>query len=157
MRRHFLHFALFIVYAGLLQCIPMQPARALEEFAKDRLTIVTANGARHHFRVEIASTPNQRAQGLQFRKRLEADAGMLFDFRSLQPVAMWMKNTFVSLDMIFITSDGRISKIARKTTPESLVIIESSGLVKAVLEVPGGTTAGFGINPGDRVEHAIFK
>lgn len=157
MKRFSLLIVLFALVAGFGWGQSGQPAEAQETFKRDRLAIVTADGARHPFRIEMATTPDLRTQGLQGRKGLAADAGMLFDFGRLQLVAMWMKNTFVSLDMIFIAGDGRIVKIAPKTTPESLAIIESSGLVKAVLEVRGGTSARLGIKPGDRIDHAIFR
>ena len=98
--------------------------------------ILAADGKRHRFRVQIVSTPADRSQGLQGRKQLAADAGMLFDFGVPLSVYMWMKNTYIALDIIFIAPDGRIVNIARGTTLESLAIIESAGPVRAVLEVP---------------------
>lgn len=126
-------------------------------FATSEATIVTASGNRYPFRVELARTPDERAQGLQGRKALAADAGMLFEFETPQPVAMWMKDTYVSLDMIFIAADGRIVNIARDTTPQSLAVLESAAPVMGVLEVRAGTTARLGIRPGDRVVHKIFE
>jgi len=133
------------------------PAVAVEPLAKGRVTIVSADGARHRFTVEIASTPEQRAQGLQGRRQLAAGRGMLFDFGQAQPVYMWMKDTFVPLDMIFIAADGRIANIAPETTPESLTIIESAAPVRWVLEVPARTAARLGIEVSDTVEHRIFE
>lgn len=150
--------------AALLACsaavgsfAPPARAQALEPFEWSEVTVVTAAGGRHSFRVELATTPRQRAQGLQNRRRLAAGAGMLFDFGRLQPVAMWMLNTYVPLDMIFIAGDGRIVSIARDTVPQSLAIIESAGLVRGVLEVRAGTAARLGIKPGDRVAHEMFE
>ncbi len=155
MKRRFILVAVF----GLLAwtAAASGPAYAEESFAKNHLTIVSANGRQHRFTVEIASTQEQRTQGLQGRRQLAADAGMLFDFGRIQPVFMWMKNTYLPLDMIFIRNDGRIVNIAPETTPESLAIIESAGSVRAVLEVPAGTAARLGIKAGDRVEHRIFE
>ncbi len=136
---------------------PRAPAHAQEMFAWDRLAVVTDSGARHSFRVEIARTPDQQAQGLQGRKSLAGDAGMLFDFGSPRPTAFWMKNTYVSLDMIFIAAGGEISKIVRDTTPLSLEVIPSGRPVRAVLEVRAGTSERLGIEPGDTVEHRIFQ
>lgn len=136
---------------------PTAGARAAEPFEGDVVDILTGDGKRHRFRVEIVSTPADRSQGLQGRRQLDPDAGMLFDFGVALPVTMWMKNTYIALDMIFIAPDGRIINIARATTPESLAVIESSGPVMAVLEVPAGTAARLGIKPGDRVEHRIFR
>ena len=130
---------------------------AQETFAKERLTVVRAGGGRYSFDVEIAETSRQRTQGLQGRKQLALGAGMLFDFKNPQLVTMWMKNTYVSLDMIFIATDGSIIKIARETLPKSLTIIESGGVVLGVLEVRAGTAGRLGIKKGDRVEHRIFQ
>jgi uncharacterized protein len=83
--------------------------------------------------------------------------GMLFDFSPEQQISMWMKNTYVSLDMIFIRADGRILRIAENTEPESTRIISSGGLAKGVLEVVAGTARKYGIAPGDRVAHPLFN
>jgi uncharacterized protein len=132
-------------------------AGAEETFRWDRLSIVTSSGEVRAFRVEIAETPRQRSQGLQLRRALAPDTGMLFDFETVHPVAMWMKNTFLSLDMLFIAADGRILNIAANTTPLSLSAIASAGPARGVLEVGGGTSARLGIKAGDRVQHSIFK
>jgi len=109
------------------------------------------------FTVEVANTWMQRRQGLQNRRTLPRDAGMLFDFRKPQPVSMWMKDTFLSLDMIFIDADGIIFSIAENTEPMSLDAIGSGAPVLAVLEVNAGTVTRLGIRPGDRVHHPMFK
>ena len=93
----------------------------------------------------------QRANGLMFRTELAPDAGMLFVFDTVGPMTMWMKNTYISLDMLFVAADGRISRIARNTTPFSERMIASGGPVRAVLELRGGTASKLGIKPGDRV------
>ena len=157
--------AFLLAFAGLVAAVAavpdsvVAPARAeqVKPFAISEATIVTASGNRYPFQVELARTPDERAQGLQGRKVLAADAGMLFEFTPPQPVAMWMKDTHVSLDMIFITADGRIVNIARDTTPRSLAVLESAAPVRGVLEVRAGTTARLGIRPGDRVFHKIFE
>jgi len=120
------------------------------------LEIVSKNGV-HSFAVELALTPEQQAQGLMFRKELPEGQGMLFDFQREQETSFWMKNTFVSLDMIFIRADGRIHRIAANTVPMSEALVPSQGRVRAVLEVVAGTARKLGIAPGDRVAHAIFK
>ena len=117
--------AAFIAAAGY-DLLPPTNLKAAEPFERDVADILTGDGKRHRFRVEIVSTPHDLAQGLQGRKRLDPDTGMLFDFGVPLPVYMWMKNTFVALDMIFIAADGRIVTIARATTPESLAIIKSA-------------------------------
>ena len=119
------------------------------------LEIVTKSGV-HVFTVEMATTEQERATGLMYRKELAEGRGMLFDFSPEQQVSMWMKNTFIPLDMIFIRSDGRILRIAENTEPHSEKIISSGGLAKGVLEVIGGTARKYGIQPGDRVAHPLF-
>lgn len=125
-------------------------------FETSPLTVVSTAG-RHDFTVELALTPQQRARGLMFRKSLAADAGMLFDFGAPGRVAMWMKNTLIPLDMIFIKPGGIIANIASGTVPLSLVPVPSNGPVRGVLEVRAGTAARLGIRPGDRVLHPIFR
>jgi uncharacterized protein len=119
------------------------------------LEIVSQSGV-HVFSVELAATDEERERGLMFRKELPDGHGMLFDFETDRNVAMWMKNTLIPLDMIFIRSDGRISNIAESTEPMSTRIIPSRGAVRAVLEVAGGTTKRLGIMVGDRVAHPMF-
>jgi uncharacterized membrane protein (UPF0127 family) len=119
------------------------------------LEIVSATGV-HVFSVELAGDDAERARGLMFRKELPEGHGMLFDFGTDQDVAMWMKNTLIPLDMIFIRADGRIARIAENTAPMSTKIIPSGGLVRAVLEVAGGTVKKLGIAVGDRVAHRMF-
>jgi hypothetical protein len=124
-----------------------EPATSLE--------IVTAE-ARHAFAVELATTPEQRALGLMHRESLAPDAGMLFVFPRPRPVSFWMKDTLISLDMLFIEPDGRIGAIAERTTPLSEEPIPSGIPVRGVLEVPGGTVERLGIRVGDRVLHPSF-
>ena len=120
------------------------------------LEIVTKSGVQV-FSVEIATTEQEKETGLMYRKELADGKGMLFDFSPEQQVSMWMKNTFISLDMIFIRADGRILRIAENTEPQSTAIIASQGLVKGVLEVIAGTAKKYGIAPGDRVGHPLFN
>lgn len=119
------------------------------------LEIVTRSGV-HVFSVEMAKTEEQRRTGLMYRKELPEGRGMLFDFSPEQNVSMWMKNTFIPLDMIFIGADGRILRIAENTVPQSERIIPSGGPAKGVLEVIAGTAQKYGIKPGDRVAHPLF-
>jgi uncharacterized membrane protein (UPF0127 family) len=120
------------------------------------LEIVTKSGVKV-FSVELAKTKEEREKGLMFRKELPEGRGMLFDFSPQQDVSMWMKNTYLSLDMIFIQADGRILRIAENTEPMSERIISSGGPVKAVLEVAAGTARKDGIAPGDRVAGPLFR
>src|ERR1700716_1542433 len=120
------------------------------------LEIVTRNGVQV-FSVEMATTEEEKTTGLMYRKELPDGKGMLFDFSPEQQVSMWMKNTYISLDMIFIRADGRILRIAENTEPQSTRIIPSGGLAKGVLEVIAGTAKKYGIEPGDRVAHPLFN
>jgi uncharacterized membrane protein (UPF0127 family) len=120
------------------------------------LEIVTKSGVQV-FSVEMATTEEEKTTGLMYRKELPDGKGMLFDFSPEQQVSMWMKNTFISLDMIFIRADGRILRIAENTEPQSTKIIPSGGLAKGVLEVIAGTAKKYGIAPGDRVGHPLFN
>lgn len=91
-----------------------------------------------------------------FRLDLPADQGMLFDFAKPVPVAMWMKNTYIPLDMIFIGEEGLIVKIAKDTEPHSLEAISSGQPVRAVLEINGGLSDRLGLGVGDRIVHRVF-
>jgi uncharacterized membrane protein (UPF0127 family) len=124
---------------------------ALVKFPSASLGIKTSDDKVHQFKIEVATKPEERAQGLMFRRTLAPDAGMLFDFGRTDSVAMWMKNTFIPLDMLFITSDGSVVNIAQRTVPESLTAVPSAKPVRYVLEVPGGTASRLGLKPGDKV------
>jgi len=127
------------------------PAAAqLARFPTAPLTIMTAGGARQ-FTVEVATTPDQLEQGLMFRTSMPADSGMIFDFHQPQMAAMWMKNTLIPLDMLFVDERGRILNIHERAVPQSLDTIPAAGPVRAVIELNGGTASRLGIKPGDRV------
>jgi uncharacterized membrane protein (UPF0127 family) len=130
-------------------------AQQLQTFPTGELTIESANGP-HKFHVELATTPAQLEHGLMFRRNLAPDAGMLFDFKTPSPVSMWMKNTFIPLDMLFIDPKGRIINIAERTVPHSLDPVAAAAPARAVLELNGGTASRLGIRPGDRVVFPIF-
>jgi hypothetical protein len=140
----------FVLIALLVAGGPVRPAEL------QTLEIASKNGV-HAFSVEMAVTEAEREKGLMFRKELPEGNGMLFDFHREQEVGFWMQNTYIPLDIIFIRGDGRILRIAENTEPLSTRIIPSNGPVRAVLEVIGGTSRKFGIEPGDRVASPIFK
>lgn len=121
-------------------------------FAASELWI-ESGGERHRFRVELAETPAQQTRGLMFRTHVAPDSGMLFVYGAARHAAMWMKNTLVPLDMLFITEGGAVARIARWTTPLSLETIPSRAPVVAVLELAGGTADRLGLAAGDRVLH----
>ena len=117
---------------------------------------VKAGEETHDFTVEMATTPEQIQQGLMFRQELAPDAGMLFDFGVTRQASMWMKNTLIPLDMLFIAADGTIESIRERTVPHSEEPVRSIGKVRAVLELNSGSASRLRIKPGDRVRHAIF-
>jgi uncharacterized protein len=142
--------ALIAMMALSLLQMDFAPAAELQT-----LEIASKTGV-HAFQVEMAITPDEKEHGLMFRRELPDGHGMLFDFMVDQPVAFWMKNTYIPLDMIFIRGDGRILRIAENTEPMSERNIPSGGPVRAVLEVIAGTAKKFGIAAGDRVAGSIF-
>lgn len=130
---------------------PASPSAGLESL------VIVSGGTRHAFQVEVMRTAEQRARGLMHRNYMPADRGMLFDFKAVEPVAMWMQNTYIPLDMLFIRADGTIARIAERTEPLSTRTIPSGEPVLSVLEINGGVSKSLGIKPGDRVEHPLFK
>jgi hypothetical protein len=145
-------FALLLLFAA---AAPATFAQELQHFPTGELTIESASGA-HKFTVEIATTPAQMEQGLMFRRNLAPDSGMLFVFKTPSRASMWMKNTFIPLDMLFIDPQGRIINIAERRVPESLDTTGAAAPARAVLELNGGTAARLGIRPGDRVLSPIL-
>lgn len=166
------HFALLVGFLSLLAAAlftahhvlaqasstrdPAQVEQAQAAQAKvaelEPLVLATAGG-NQRFMVELVDTDETRGRGLMFRKQLAADYGMLFDFLRMQDTYFWMKNTYVSLDMIFIREDGVIARIAQNTTPLSERVIPSGAPVRFVLEVNAGTAARIGLKAGDTVIH----
>ena len=117
-----------------------------------RLVVKSETGD-HAFTVEVVDTPELRAKGLMYRQELAPDAGMLFDFKEERPVSFWMMNTYIPLDMIFITAAGEIANVHVNARPHDTTSIPSAGPVQFVLEIPGGRSVELGIEAGDTVEH----
>ena len=135
----------------LLAALPLSsPAIA----GDDDAVVVATGGGPVRFFVEVAVTPQERAAGLMHRRELAADHGMIFDFGAEQDVLMWMRNTYLPLDMLFIDSTGAIRHIARRTTPLSERTISSQVPVRYVLEINGGLADKLGIAIGDTVSGA---
>lgn len=132
------------------------PVRAQDTLPTGPLVIETVDGERHEFTVELAATDEHRATGLMYRQQMEADAGMIFDYGRDRRASMWMRNTYIPLDMLFIAADGTIRNIKQRTVPFSETAIRSKGKVRAVLELNAGTVSRLGIEPGDTVRHAVF-
>lgn len=149
-----------LLTAAFLWLLPASQPVAIAEAPKavqatDRAVIQTATGS-HSFTIEFVNTPSERSKGLMYRPSMPEDNGMLFDFGIDDEVSMWMRNTPMSLDMVFIKDDGRVHRIARDTTPYSEKIIPSRGPVRAVLELVAGTAKRIGLQPGDRIDHPMF-
>lgn len=121
----------------------------------EKLDIVTSSGV-HAFSVEVMRTAPERERGLMFRRFLAKDRGMLFEFKAEQVVTMWMKSTYLPLDMIFISRTGKIVAVAENAAPLSEKIISSEVPAYAVLEVNAGTVARIGLRIGDSVRHPSF-
>ena len=125
-------------------------------FDKSKLSVITSTGQKN-FEVEMAVSDQQQSQGLMYRRSMAANAGMLFDYGALRHIQMWMKNTYIPLDMIFIGPKGKIINIVERTIPHSESIISSKGRARAVLELNSGTVSRLGIKTGDTVIHSIFR
>ena len=144
-----------LAVASLILAIALTSGVAAKSLGVQPLDVLTARGV-FHFKVEVADTDASREKGLMFRKAVAADRGMLFDFKSPRPVAFWMKNTLIPLDMLFISADGHVVSIARDAVPLSEIPIPSGGAILGVLELRGGRAAEIGAQPGDSVRERIF-
>ena len=129
----------------------------LSAFPQSLLAIRTASGKVVNFKIWTADRPRRQEQGLMFVQDIDEHAGMLFLFAPTRQIFMWMKNTYLSLDLLFIDASGRIDLIAARATPLSTDIISDPRPVAAVLELKGGITDKFGIRSGDIVLHESFK
>ncbi len=136
-------------------CLLAGPALAQEAGPSDSYFAQTSRGP-IELKLELADDPAERARGLMFRESLPEQGGMLFDFGSEQPVAMWMRNTLVPLDMLFVDTAGRVVHIARETTPLSEATITAGRPVRGVVELAGGEAARLGIEVGDLVTRRLF-
>jgi uncharacterized protein len=145
-----------VILLGLvLWLAPALPLQAQEPAKIEPLTIVST-GSATLFTAEIADTEDLRSRGLMFRHRLPDGQAMLFDFGVPKPAAMWMKNTYMSLDMVFVRPDGTIAAIAENTVPKSLDTISVQEPVRGVIELPAGTVKKLGLQQNDKVYHRIF-
>ena len=150
--------ALFVLASSLpviavFQFVPAAQAK----MRQDKLTIEPAGGgAGHTFDIQIAKTDQEKALGLMFRTKLGDAEGMLFSYPAPRTLSMWMRNTYISLDMLFIRPDGTIARIEERAEPLSDRVIESGSAVSAVLEIAGGGASRLGIKPGDKVRYPLF-
>jgi uncharacterized membrane protein (UPF0127 family) len=154
MRARFPRFSGSALVALFLCLVPFGAGAADVTFETAPLTIVTSGGQIHKFTVELAVDNDQRSHGLMDRRHMPRDRGMLFDFGQTRQVMMWMKNTYLPLDMLFINKDGKVETITENAVPLSEAIIDSRVPVAFVLELNGGTVRHLGIAPGDVVDNA---
>lgn len=140
----------------LIYFLSMASSLAAPAFDKQPLTFITASGS-HEITVEVADTSHKRSMGLMFRRSLGDHEGMIFVHDTSAPVGMWMKNTYISLDMFFVRADGVIHRIEKNTQPFSEANISSEGDVLAVIEMIAGSADRLGIKPGDKVDYPAFK
>jgi uncharacterized membrane protein (UPF0127 family) len=145
---------LIVASAALAQSAPPEP---LSAFPQSLLAIRTSGGKVVNFKIWEADTPKREEQGMMFIREMDEHTGMLFMFPENKPVSMWMKNTYVSLDLLFLNAQGKIDYIAEKATPRSEAIIGPPTPEFAVLELKGGVCERFGIKVGDKVLHKNFK
>jgi len=141
------------LFSAAAAACPQAPQPTLPQ---SELLIESGTGA-HRFTVELARTEAEKACGLMRRQRLGRDEGMLFDYRPGGPAYMWMANTIIPLDILFIAADGRIVHIERQTTPFSHEPVGTASTVTGVLELPAGTAETLAVAPGDRVRHPLFE
>lgn len=146
-------------YLPALACLLAYPLTVTDAAAADTepLHIETRNGACHRFEVEMALSPQAQQTGLSRRPHLEKGHGMLFGFQRNLPVTMWMKDTWISLDMLFVREDGTVAGIHARAEPMSKTLLHSPEPVRAVLEIEGGEAERLGIRPGDRLHHRLFN
>jgi uncharacterized membrane protein (UPF0127 family) len=135
---------------------PDNPRVAQPKLPTEKLIVVTHDGRRLEFDVEMAIDPSQQITGLMFRTEVPPGTGMLFDWGAPRDSQMWMRNTVSSLDMLFINQDGAIRTIAERTVPQSLAVIDSRGPVRATLEIAAGTAEKLDIRVGDKVLQRVF-
>ena len=146
----------FILYIFACLIPPMMLQAGDDETPSIEALKIYTKFSEHEFKVEVAESHRERKQGLMGRESLKKNTGMLFNFGRTSRVAMWMKDTPLSLDMVFISEKGKILRIEPHTKPFSLDAINSGAPVLAVLEIPAGTTNHYGIKEGDVVKHRIF-
>lgn len=148
--------ALFVFAAALSASAAAPAAFAEARIRTGALSIDKAAGGSISVRIEIAESEQEKAKGLMFRTKMADGEGMLFLYGKPFEITMWMRNTYITLDMVFIRPDGVIHRIEQKAEPLSDRVIASQGAVSAVLEMPGGAAERLGIKAGDRVRHEAF-
>ncbi len=152
--RYFAALLIAVILAPPLLARPSTPFpdAGIAQTLPTHMLTVTSGSKVHKFKVMIARTAAEQEVGMMWQLKVAPNAGMLFPFPKPRPAAFWMRNTLVSLDLIFVRKDGRIANIAADARPQSLEPIASAGPVAAVLEIAGGRAAELGLKPGDKVK-----
>jgi uncharacterized protein len=148
------HRAALLLAGASLTVLMTAPLEA--KMQQDRLWLLTGPGQETPIDVEIAAEPKEKELGLMFRTDLAQGTGMLFPYGVPREITMWMHNTYIPLDMVFIRADGVVHRIEERAEPLSDRIISSEGPVAAVLELPGGEAKRIGLKPGDRVRNTAY-
>lgn len=143
--------AALLLPPGAARAVDAADAMPLSSFPKESIAVETRSARRHVFEAWRAETPEQREQGLMFVKQMGADEAMIFIYEPAQYVAMWMKNTFLPLDMLFVDDRGCVVNVKERAKPQSLDTIAAGAPVALVVELNAGTIAARGIHKGDRV------
>ena len=147
----------FLAFPAFAQSIaPEIDPENLLDFGPTEALVIESQSGEHTFQVEVADTLPEQRQGLMYREELDQDAGMLFEYEEPLVASIWMKNTPLPLDILFVRSNGRILKIEHNAQPYKLRSISSEGTIQAVLELNGGRAEDLGILPGDIVRHEFF-
>ncbi len=146
--------ALFVLM--MIAALLAGPSPSKADMRHETLTLVTASGPKA-IDIEVADTPAEQMKGLMFRKSLADTSGMLFPYSPPRELTMWMKNTYIPLDMVFIRPDGVVHRIEENTEPFSEAVINSRGDMAAVLELAGGAAQRLGLKAGDRVDYPLFN
>jgi uncharacterized membrane protein (UPF0127 family) len=149
------HRAALLLAGATLAVLMAAPLEA--KMRQDRLWLMTGPGQETPIDVEIAQEPREKELGLMYRTELPQGTGMLFPYDAPRELTMWMRNTYIPLDLVFIRKDGVVHRIEKRAEPLSERIIASQGPVSAVLELPGGDAERLGLEPGDRVRHPYFE
>ena len=143
--------------AQTLAAVTAQGRPLVQDFPQSSLIVDTSGNTCEHFEIFVAVERTNQARGLMFVREMPDEVGMLFIHPAERMISMWMKNTLIPLDMVFMDRDGTVIHIAENATPGSLATISSQQPALAVLEINGGLAERLGIQPGDRVQHPVFE
>ena len=126
------------------------------DFGQPQALKIQSGETVHEFAVEEAKTLDQQARGMMFRESMTADTGMIFEFEEPKIATIWMKNTSIPLDILFVRSNGKILKIEHSHKPYTLRSASSEAVIASVVELKGGEAKARGIRPGDTIKHPFF-